>query len=129
MIKGLICRLRKSERGAALVEFALIAWILILLVLGIIEFGWLFNGWIMLTGAAREGARVAAVDTNDINAVDAALAHTTTFESEPTINIIREGNTVTCEITGSLRPLVGFFRGSNFVIDVDATMRREYSLQ
>ena len=133
MMKKVVRRLRKNEQGAALVEFAIVAMLLITLVLGIIEFGWVFNGWIMLTGAAREGARVAAVVTNDSVAIDAALDHTTTFETEPIVTIIRhedsDPDTVTCEVTGSLRPLVGFFSRNDWTIRADATMRREYSLE
>ena len=33
----------RGERGASLVEFAILAPLLIVLVLGIVEFGWLFS--------------------------------------------------------------------------------------
>ena len=55
-------RLRvRSERGAAAVEFALIATILFILLFGIIEFGRVYSKYTVLTGAAREGARFASV--------------------------------------------------------------------
>src|SRR4051812_14856468 len=50
-----------SERGAAAVEFALVVPLLIALVFGIAEFG---RAWFIqstLAGAAREGARAAAI--------------------------------------------------------------------
>jgi hypothetical protein len=50
-----------SERGAVTVEFALIIGILLMIVFGIIEFGLFFSRYQMVHGAAREGARVAAV--------------------------------------------------------------------
>jgi Flp pilus assembly protein TadG len=50
-----------DERGAVLVEFALIAPILILLVAGTIQFGIIYSQYQVLQGAAREGARCAAV--------------------------------------------------------------------
>ncbi len=50
-----------DERGAVLVEFALIAPILILLVAGTIQFGIMYSQYQVLQGAAREGARCAAV--------------------------------------------------------------------
>lgn len=53
------------DRGAAAVEFALILPILIALLFGIVEFGLAFNTHISLTQAAREGVRVAALDTGD----------------------------------------------------------------
>lgn len=52
----------KRDRGANLVEFALLAPLLILLVLGIVEFGWLFSQNNDVRHGAREGARAAAVD-------------------------------------------------------------------
>ncbi|HKU29947.1 MAG TPA: TadE/TadG family type IV pilus assembly protein, partial [Arthrobacter sp.] len=44
---------KASERGAAAVEFALVAPILVLLVLGIMEFGRAYNAQVSLTNAAR----------------------------------------------------------------------------
>ena len=58
-------RIIKNEKGASAVEFALILPILIILVFGIVEFGIAFNNYIALTHAAREGARIAAVDLNN----------------------------------------------------------------
>lgn len=54
-------RLRRDERGQALVEFALVLPILLLLVLGIIDFGRAWNLHQTITDAAREGARRAVV--------------------------------------------------------------------
>ena len=48
-----------SERGAELIEFALIFPTLLLVMLGIIDFGFLFQRYEVVTNAAREGARVA----------------------------------------------------------------------
>lgn len=53
---------RGREKGANLVEFALLAPLLILLLLGIIEFGWLFSQNNDVKHGAREGARAAAVN-------------------------------------------------------------------
>lgn len=55
----------KNEKGASAVEFALILPILIILVFGIVQFGIAFNNYITITHAAREGARIAAVDLNN----------------------------------------------------------------
>jgi Flp pilus assembly protein TadG len=49
------------ERGAAAVEFALVAPLLVLLICGIIDFGRGYATLNQLAAAAREGARVAAV--------------------------------------------------------------------
>ncbi len=54
--------LLRDERGAAAVEFAIVASIFFLLVFGIIDFGFGFHTWNGTANAAREGARRAAVD-------------------------------------------------------------------
>lgn len=56
---------RHGERGAVAVEFALIFPILIVLVLGIIEFGFGYHAWDSTQNAAREGARLGAVEPSE----------------------------------------------------------------
>lgn len=48
------------ERGQALVEFALILPIMLLLICALVDFGRAYYTWLMVTNAAREGARVGA---------------------------------------------------------------------
>jgi hypothetical protein len=52
----------RSERGAALVEFALVLPVLAVLLFGMLEFGKLFNYWIDETHLTAEGARWAVVN-------------------------------------------------------------------
>jgi Flp pilus assembly protein TadG len=54
-----------SERGAAAVEFALIAPLLFMLIFGIIQFGLAWSQKEIFVQAAREGARYAAVGCED----------------------------------------------------------------
>jgi Flp pilus assembly protein TadG len=58
--------LRRStdERGAVLVEFALVLPLLLILVFGMLEFGKAFNYWIDTTHLANEAARWAVVNNN-----------------------------------------------------------------
>jgi Flp pilus assembly protein TadG len=66
-------RLSRSERGTAVVEFALIAPLLFLIVFGIIEFGRMLNAYNELTQLAGQGARAATVNRNpDGSAIGAA---------------------------------------------------------
>lgn len=51
----------RSDRGAAAVEFGLLLPLILLIVLGIIDFGGMLHAQVTLTQAAREGARVAAL--------------------------------------------------------------------
>ena len=55
----IVRRLGRAERGAELIEFALVLPLLLLLVLGIVDFGFLFQRLEVVTNAAREGARIA----------------------------------------------------------------------
>jgi Flp pilus assembly protein TadG len=54
--------LRKNRRGAAAVEFAIVAPIFFLLVFGMIEYGRMIMVQQVITNAAREGARTAVLD-------------------------------------------------------------------
>ena len=56
-------RLRRSESGAEVIEFALTLPLLLLVVFGIIEFGFVFQQYEVVTNAAREGARIASLST------------------------------------------------------------------
>jgi Flp pilus assembly protein TadG len=50
-----------GDRGAAIVEFAIVLPLLLLLVFGIIEFGRGYNVKVQLTSSVREGARELAL--------------------------------------------------------------------
>ncbi len=54
------------ERGATAVEFALLLPLLLLLVFGIVDFGRALNAQETLTQAAREGARLAALNQPNV---------------------------------------------------------------
>lgn len=69
-----------SEDGAAAVEFALVLPVLLLLILGLIEFSLIFNTQISLTNAAREGARVMAIQNSP------ALARTAAINAAVSVN-------------------------------------------
>jgi hypothetical protein len=57
------CQLyRRKRRGAAAVEFAVVAPVFLLLVFGMIEYGRMVMVQQVLTNASREGARVAVLD-------------------------------------------------------------------
>jgi Flp pilus assembly protein TadG len=73
---------RRSERGAAAVEFALVAPLLLLLVFGVISYGYMLSFRQALSQGAAEGARAAAVSpypsatdkqTSALNAINDAL--------------------------------------------------------
>ena len=52
---------KRGQRGASLIEFAIILPVLLILLLGIIEFSLLLYNKAMITNASREGARLGIV--------------------------------------------------------------------
>lgn len=50
-----------SERGAELIEFAIVLPLLLLVFVAIVDFGLLFQRYVVLTNAAMEGARIAVL--------------------------------------------------------------------
>jgi Flp pilus assembly protein TadG len=74
---------KASERGAAAVEFALLAPVLIMILLGIMEFGRAYNVQVSLTNAAREGVRNMAI--NDSQATARAAAKSAAFQLTPAL--------------------------------------------
>ncbi len=63
---------KRGDRGANLVEFALLAPLLILLLFGIVEFAWMFASNLDVKHGAREGARITVVNTPDTGNVGLA---------------------------------------------------------
>ncbi len=61
-----------SERGGAVVEFALVLPLVLVLLLGLIEVALVARGQLMVINAAREGAREAAATPDPSFAVRAA---------------------------------------------------------
>jgi Flp pilus assembly protein TadG len=116
--------LRANERGAAAVEFALLAPVLIMLLFGIMEFGRAYSTQISLTNAAREGARVMAITNSAGAARDAAkgaaavltpglkdekisVSFQTTPASTPAPTACAVGRQVTLTVNYSLSTLTG----------------------
>ena len=57
---------RPRDRGAAAVEFALLLPVLLMIVFGIVDFGRAYNAQVTLTQAAREGARLTALNQPNV---------------------------------------------------------------
>jgi len=54
-------RSRKSQRGAAALEFAVVVPVLLMLVCAMVDFAMLFNGQAIVTNGARDGVRAASL--------------------------------------------------------------------
>lgn len=82
----------RAERGAAIIEFAIVLPLLLLIILGTVEFGWLMGQNNDVRHGAREAARLAATDTGTVagmgatacGAMDLASGPTVTFTDSPT---------------------------------------------
>jgi Flp pilus assembly protein TadG len=83
--------MRHGERGVITVELAIVLPLLILILAAIVEYSLMYNRQQALHAAAREGGRVASLETStqsDITtAVDASLSGMT-FSSTRTITIL-----------------------------------------
>ena len=86
-----VCRLcRRSRRGAAAVEFAVVAPVFFLLIFGMIEFGRMVMVQQVITNGSREGARIAVLDgssTGEVtSAVDTYLENASVAGANITVN-------------------------------------------
>jgi hypothetical protein len=78
------------EDGVAAVEFALILPVLALILFGVIEFGRVWSQYQLYQGAAREGARCAAVQATDFSdciIVDEIDQHAAPFEVDKPVDV------------------------------------------
>ena len=66
----------KTDRGAAVLEFALTVPLMLIMLVGIIEFGRAYSVVISLQGAVREGARSLALGDNS-STVDSVVRSST----------------------------------------------------
>jgi Flp pilus assembly protein TadG len=139
MIARSLRRLRRHDRGQALVEFALVAPILLILILGIVDFARAWNVYQVLTDAGREGTRNSVVDNGSTVAETQNLiinaANRAGIQLSPSNITVQVGTnsgdatTVTINYTHRLNFIGGAFRiftGSpNINFSVVSTMRRE----
>jgi Flp pilus assembly protein TadG len=117
-----------------MVELALALPILILLVAGMMEFGQVIHQYLVVTEAAREGARSAAVGNDDIvitSIVRSAAATIDQGNLEVSINpgTRVRGNSVTVSVSNPVQiitPLISaFFPANPYIVQATAVMRVE----
>ena len=90
-MKQLLNSKRRQRRGAAAVEFAIVAPLFIMLVFGMIEFGRMVMIQQVLTNASREGARRAVVDGATIEDAKDVVEQ---YSASSSITVPRENITV-----------------------------------
>lgn len=125
----------ERERAAAIVEFAVVLPLLLTILFGIIEYGWVFMVRQTLQTAAREGCRLAVLQTstdpyaNVIERVNAVMQPTglTTFD----ISMTHASDTSPIESVTVSVPYAdvslmgGFFGEKTFDIAGNCSMRKE----
>ncbi|MCP4248834.1 MAG: pilus assembly protein [bacterium] len=125
----------QRARAAAIVEFAVVTPLLLTIVFGIIEYGYVFMVRQTLTNAAREGARVAILQTTDdpytevTDRVAEIMAPTgqTTYSvtmTHATTSDARESVTVTIPFA-DVSLLGNFFGARTGNLEGTCTMRKE----
>ncbi len=75
--------LGRDQRGAALVEFALVIGLFVFIIYGLVAFGMILATKQRVTNAAAEGARAAVGQTSSAGAVSAATARVQTALGMP----------------------------------------------
>lgn len=106
-------RFLKSEKGQAMVEFALVLPLLLILLCGIIDFGWLYYNQITLNNAAREGARYAVIYYDPVSdwksaAESRMLSSMVGVSSAAAIVSDPTEQRITASVTATPRILTGF---------------------
>jgi hypothetical protein len=134
-----VCRLcRINRRGAAAVEFALVAPIFFLMIFGMIEFGRMVMVQQVITNGSREGARIAVLDGTTgakvVSVVDdyldsAGISGATVLVDPPEPNDAGYGVPVTVTVTipfGQVSWLPSpMFIGGDTALTATSVMRRE----
>jgi Flp pilus assembly protein TadG len=121
---------RRCERGQATVEAALVLPLVVLLLLAVVQVGLLVRAEVLVTHAAREAARSAAVDPDPEAAARAAALATTLDPNRLTVRVQGRGgpgSRVQVEIDYTAPtdvPLVGGLLG-DITLHASATMRVE----
>jgi Flp pilus assembly protein TadG len=104
---------KHSEKGASLVEFAILMPLLVLLLLGIVEFGWGLAQQIDVRHKAREALRLVIVDAPTAD-IAARVCNNDIVSSASVTDIILTtgvdpGTPATVTVTAGLQQITGFF--------------------
>ena len=120
--------------GQSLVEFALVVPILLLLIIGIAEFGRAWMAYNVVTGAAREAVRIAAVNSASTTTDNTWAGRATAIMASanltgPAPQLVDGGQWVSVTVACDFTPTVaGFIPGLDGPITLSSTttMRKEY---
>lgn len=121
-----------GQRGSAAVEFALVLPLLLVIVLALLQVGLLVKDQLVVVGAARAGAREAAVSRDDGRVHEAAVTAAVTLRSEDIdVEVRRDGGVGTAVVVtvlyraSAVVPFVEWLFPSIVELRASATMRQE----
>ncbi len=103
----------RPERGAAIIEFAIVLPVLLLVILGGVEFGWLMGQNNDVRHGAREAARLASVDRGTVSAMGAIVCDAMDLSSGPTVTFTdsatgRNGTQGTVQVSLGVNSITNF---------------------
>jgi Flp pilus assembly protein TadG len=111
----------REERGAALVEFAIVVPLFLLLALGAVDFGRAYNYWIDTTHLSHTGARWAAVNKNP--GPEATLQES--IRSYANTTELKQGGTEA--VPNALSVCIAFPEGEEVGKPVEVTISSDYN--
>lgn len=134
-------QLRKTEKGQAVVEMALILPILLMLVFGIVEFGRILNTYMIVTEISREATRKGSVGGTDLQirdtvrsqAGDSGLESSLIQDADIVItdpSSVKRARGTTLKVQLSypvdiIAPVIGTLVGDPYIVTAQTTMRVE----
>jgi len=128
-------RFTYRARGAAIVEFAVVLPLLLTILFGIIEYGWVFMVRQSLQTAAREGTRVAILQTSEepytavldriaevmaptgLTTYEVSMTHASTADPVESVQVVIPYNDVSL--------MGGFFGTHSYELGGACSMRKE----
>ena len=130
---------KKRSRAAVVVEFAVVLPLLLTILFGILEYGWVFMVRLTLQNAAREGVRLAILQTtespySEVDArIEAIMAPTgltaadyTVVMSHATLDPCDRAEAITISVPYERISVTGgFFGPASFNVTGTSTMQKE----
>jgi len=115
----------RNRRGQSLVEFAVVTPLLLLLVVGLMEFGRAWNVSQVVTEAARQGARIAAV--LDSRGPEITKEQATDSVNSVVARALLDGTRLACT-TCVTQPISGIMDGPNTAVSVEVIVNHQFTL-
>lgn len=124
----MIIKLRRDQRGQALVEMALVIPLFFLLLFGVIEMGRIGHAYISVSNAARAATRLATIGGSDLEIQSAAFEAAPTLDPSQITIIVspnrQSGQAISVQVTYPVKLIIPIF--SNIIpnpVNVSTTLK------